>query len=111
MRQVKIADLKNNLSRHLEGVRRGGELTVCDRETPVARLVPFAPEHAADGRVAEGDAPGAARLADLVRQGIVFVGDLRVVATWLETHRPARRPKGSRSAVAVLLDMRRRSVR
>jgi prevent-host-death family protein len=38
---IKIADLKNNLSRHLARVRRGGEITVLDRDTPVARIVPF----------------------------------------------------------------------
>ena len=37
---VKIADLKNNLSRYLSRVRRGGELTVYDRDTPIARSTP-----------------------------------------------------------------------
>ena len=41
MQVVKIADLKNNLSRYLARVRRGGELTVYDRGTPIARIVPF----------------------------------------------------------------------
>jgi len=41
MNAVKIADLKSNLSRHLRAVRGGKALTVLDRNTPVARLVPI----------------------------------------------------------------------
>jgi prevent-host-death family protein len=40
MKQVRIAELKARLSEHLRYVRRGHVLTVLDRETPVARLVP-----------------------------------------------------------------------
>src|ERR1044071_7533888 len=42
MRTVNIADLKNNLSAHLERVRAGEELLVKDRNRPIARLVPLA---------------------------------------------------------------------
>jgi prevent-host-death family protein len=42
MKAVKIAELKSHLSRHLREVRRGQVVTVLDRETPIARLVPFA---------------------------------------------------------------------
>jgi len=41
MKSVKIAQLKSELSRHLRDVRRGEALTVLDRTTPVARLVPM----------------------------------------------------------------------
>lgn len=37
---VKVAELKARLSAYLRTVRRGHPLTVCDRDTPVARLVP-----------------------------------------------------------------------
>ncbi len=40
MTAVSISDLKANLSRHLREVRRGGEIQVLERGTPVARLVP-----------------------------------------------------------------------
>jgi len=40
-KRVKVAELKAQLSAHLRTVRRGGTLTVCDRDIPVARLVPF----------------------------------------------------------------------
>lgn len=41
MKAVKIADLKSRLSQHIRHVRAGGVLTVLDRNTPVARLVPI----------------------------------------------------------------------
>lgn len=41
---VKVAELKARLSAYLRGVRRGHPVTVCDRETPIARLVPYAAE-------------------------------------------------------------------
>ena len=42
MSDVRIADLKARLSEHLRSVRNGGTLTVLDRDTPIARIVPFA---------------------------------------------------------------------
>ena len=41
MKQVRIADLKARLSEHLRGVRRGRPLTILDRDTPIARIVPY----------------------------------------------------------------------
>jgi prevent-host-death family protein len=41
MKSVKIADLKARLSEHLRQVRRGRTLIVLDRDTPIARLVPY----------------------------------------------------------------------
>jgi antitoxin (DNA-binding transcriptional repressor) of toxin-antitoxin stability system len=41
MSKVGIADLKAHLSQHLRKVRGGRTLTVFDRETPVARIVPY----------------------------------------------------------------------
>jgi len=42
MSHVRIADLKARLSEHLRSVRNGGTLTVLDRDTPIARIVPYA---------------------------------------------------------------------
>ncbi len=44
MKAVKIAELKARLSEHLRAVRKGRTLTVLDRDTPVARIVPYAAE-------------------------------------------------------------------
>lgn len=41
MRTVGIADLKNNLSRYLDEVKRGKEILIKDRNRPVARIVPL----------------------------------------------------------------------
>ena len=41
MSNVRIADLKARLSEHLRSVRNGGTLTVLDRDTPVARIIPY----------------------------------------------------------------------
>jgi prevent-host-death family protein len=40
MKTVKIGDLKAHLSAHIQLVREGEEVVVCDRNTPVARIVP-----------------------------------------------------------------------
>ena len=40
MTTASVSDLKANLSRYLRDVRRGSEVQVLDRGTPVARLVP-----------------------------------------------------------------------
>ena len=44
MARVRIADLKSRLSEHLRSVRKGRTLTVLDRDTPVARIIPYAAE-------------------------------------------------------------------
>ena len=38
---VKVAELKARLSEYLRAARRGHPVTVCDRDTPIARLVPY----------------------------------------------------------------------
>ena len=40
MKRVNIAELKARLSAHLRLVRGGEEVLVCDRDKPVARIVP-----------------------------------------------------------------------
>lgn len=38
---VEVAELKANLSAYLRAAREGQQVTVCDRDTPVARIVPY----------------------------------------------------------------------
>ena len=38
---VNVSELKAKLSWYLAQVRAGGTVTVCDRKTPIARLVPI----------------------------------------------------------------------
>jgi prevent-host-death family protein len=42
MKTVKISELKANLSAHLRRVYAGEEVVVCDRNRPIARIVPIA---------------------------------------------------------------------
>ena len=44
MRKVGIADLKSHLSEHLRRVRGGRTITVLDRDTPIAQIVPYEAE-------------------------------------------------------------------
>ncbi|HVY94080.1 MAG TPA: hypothetical protein VHA14_15075 [Bryobacteraceae bacterium] len=42
MSNLRIAELKAHLSEHLPSVRNGKTVTVLDRDTPIARIVPRA---------------------------------------------------------------------
>ncbi|MBI4470892.1 MAG: type II toxin-antitoxin system prevent-host-death family antitoxin [Acidobacteria bacterium] len=44
MKSVMIAELKARLSEYLAEVRRGQQLTVLNRDTPIARIVPYTRE-------------------------------------------------------------------
>jgi len=46
MKRVKIAELKNQLSRYLRAVEGGAEIEVTDRDRPIARIVPARPVQA-----------------------------------------------------------------
>jgi prevent-host-death family protein len=80
MTTVRIADLKARLSEHLRSVRKGRTLTVLDRDTPVARIVPYAAEPME------------------VRRATRRLRDVRVPP----------RPAADTDSVAILLDDRRR---
>ncbi len=66
MKTVKISDAKNNLSRYLKYVQKGGRVRVLDRDRPVADIVPV-PE-------AQGGTAEERHLADLERRGIIKRG-------------------------------------
>ena len=62
MEDVKIAELKANLSAYLAAVRKGKTIIVCDRSTPIARLVPIKSDLEFDLRLeAAVDSAAAAR--------------------------------------------------
>lgn len=48
MRTVNIADLKARLSAHIRYVREGEEVLVCERNKPVARIIPCPVEEQTD---------------------------------------------------------------
>jgi prevent-host-death family protein len=62
MKTVKIAQLKSRLSHHLRQVRAGETVTVLDRDTPIARIVPI---DADDDLVITKPARGAPSFASL----------------------------------------------
>lgn len=97
MKQAKVSELKNNLSRYLSYVRRGGTVRVYDRDRAVAELVPI-------GRVSTtGSAELDVVLEDLERKGVVRRGTGELPADFLT--RPL--PRARRSVVEALLDERR----
>jgi prevent-host-death family protein len=97
MKMASLTDVKNDLSRYVEQVRRGGRVRILVRGVPVADLVPA-------GSGAPRDASQEdAELADLERRGIVRRG---TGAFPRELDGPGPRVKGG-DAVATLLDDRR----
>jgi prevent-host-death family protein len=44
MKRALVSELKTHLSSYLADVRRGESVVVCDRSTPIARLVPYEAE-------------------------------------------------------------------
>lgn len=82
MKRVKIAELKNHLSRYLDQVRSGESVLVLDRDQPIAQLVPLA---RATGRSRGHDE----RLARLERQGLIRRGS-GGLPDWLGKRKPPR---------------------
>ncbi len=113
MNSVNIADLKNNLSRYLARVREGAELTVLDRDTPVARILPFATRGGGGRSGAKGAEQEAARahVTELQRLGILGAGDPEPLGAWVRDHDPVKLPTGAPSVVDALIQMRRESTR
>jgi prevent-host-death family protein len=63
MKAVRIAELKSRLSHYLRQVRRGHPLTVMDRDTPIAQIVPLEP--GPGSLVIRLPAPGAPELREI----------------------------------------------
>ena len=56
MKRVRVAHLKAHLSAYLREVQGGESMVVCDRNTPIARLVPY-DQHADGLIIREGKRP------------------------------------------------------
>ncbi len=95
MKTAKISELKNNLSRFLAYVRRGGTVRVFDRDVPVADLTPC--------HCSTTDASGEEALAALERDGLL----LRATTNLPDDFLRRRLPKAKASVVQALLDERK----
>ena len=62
MRAVNIAELKNRLSHYLDGVRRGEEVVIRDRDRPIAKIIPLVHTDDYEAEEAELVATGVLRL-------------------------------------------------
>ncbi|MGH7447792.1 MAG: type II toxin-antitoxin system Phd/YefM family antitoxin [Longimicrobiales bacterium] len=78
MKQASVAELKARLSEYLAAARRGEDVIVTDRGRPVARLSGLADDTRLDARVAE-----------LVRLGLVRPPNRTLPAGFWEAERPA----------------------
>ncbi len=87
MKQVMIADLKAKLSEYLRYVRQGHTVTVLDRHTPVAQLVPYEQQRVL--RVREPTGPYGGRIADVPLPDPVDL-DVDVVEVLLELRQTER---------------------
>ena len=96
MKEAKISEVKNQLSRYLALVRKGEVVRILDRDVPVAQIVPISV--AADGRVV-----GPEVLLDLERKGLIRRGTGKIPREILEKDPPGR-PVG---VLDALLDERR----
>lgn len=95
MKEAKISEIKNQLSRYLAFVRRGEEVRILDRQTPVAKLVPIL------ARTNDADA-GDAALLDMERKGLIRRGTGRLDREILDAD-PSGKPCG---VLEALLDER-----
>ena len=86
MKEAKISDLKNQLSRYLALVRKGEIIRVLDRDVPVAQIVPI-------GAPTGGRTVGAEALADMERKGLIRRGTGRIDREILNED-PAGKPCG-----------------
>jgi len=85
MNRVKIADLKDHLSEYLRAVEAGAEVTVTDRNRPIARISPVPA------------AGGPLRLMPPTRDFIAIRDRERVPANWsVDSTRLLREERGDR---------------
>jgi prevent-host-death family protein len=94
MKRATISQTKNNLSALLKHVKRGEEVLILERETPIAKIVPVE-------RVARRDL--ASLLADLERRGIVRTGRRKADPELTRKLGPPPKARSGADIVAALL--------
>jgi prevent-host-death family protein len=96
MRIVRIAELRNHLSRYLDYVRAGGRILVMDRNRPVAEIVPLGTSREDPHAISAG------RLAALEREGVIHQGTGRIPSELLR----GKAPGEGAEVLAALLEER-----
>jgi antitoxin (DNA-binding transcriptional repressor) of toxin-antitoxin stability system len=96
VKEAKISEVKNQLSRYLALVRKGEVVRILDRDVPVAQIVPI-------GMATAGRGAGPEMLLDMERKGLIRRGSGRIPREILERDPPGR-PAG---VLDALLDERR----
>jgi antitoxin (DNA-binding transcriptional repressor) of toxin-antitoxin stability system len=95
VKNAKISELKDNLSRFLAYVRRGGTVRVFDRDSPIADITPCV------GLGADGEPDST--LAALERDGVLLRAKRHLPDDFLTR----RLPRAKASVLDALLDERR----
>ena len=95
MKEAKISEVRNQLSRYLALVRKGEVVRILDREVPVAQIVPIS-------AVTGGRSVGPEALLDMERKGLIRRGSGKIPREILEKDPPGR-PAG---ILRALLDER-----
>ena len=96
MKKVDIAELKKNLTRYLERVKRGESILLFDRNQPIAQIIPVQKTQRSAGA-------NDGRIARLERKGLIRRGNGES-GRWLIKRRPVKVPG---SVLRDLLDERR----
>jgi antitoxin (DNA-binding transcriptional repressor) of toxin-antitoxin stability system len=95
MKEAKISEVKNQLSRYLALVRRGETVRILDRDLPIAQIVPIR-------QPTEGRSAGSEALAEMERKGLIRRGSGRLDKEILDADPPGK-PSG---VLAALLEER-----
>ena len=99
MASVQIADLKNNLSAYLRKVRTGEEVIICDRKSPIAKIVPL--------RTGDFDLEE----QDLIAKGLMLPAQKPFDAdAFFAIGRGVRMPRVSAAAIRRAMDFTREDV-
>ncbi len=97
MKEAKVSEVKNQLSRFLALVRRGEVVRILDRDVPVAQIVPIT-------EPLNGQPAGQEALRIMERKGLIRRGSGKIPRLLLE-----KDPSGpATGALDALLDERRR---
>jgi prevent-host-death family protein len=91
MKEAKISEIKNRLSRYLAFVRRGEVVRILDRDVPIAQIVPI-----------DATSPGGEALAEMERKGLIRRGTGKIPRELLDRDPPGA-PVG---ALRALLEER-----